>query len=71
MLHLTASRVDGHGIVALTDSTVPQLLVWVIQSMKERGWAGAVVRIVTDTGEEVFNAVVPATMPKEPPPLAE
>ena len=65
MFHMTATRVDGHGIIALSNASVPELLFWAVRGMKERGWAGAVVRIVDDAGTETFNQVVPANLPPE------
>jgi hypothetical protein len=66
MLHLTATRVDGHGIISLSEKDVPTLLFWVIRIMKERGWVGASVTIRNEAREVVFDAVVPTILPADP-----
>jgi hypothetical protein len=65
MLHLTATRVDGHGVITLTEKDVPTLLYWVVRAMKERGWLGAAVVIRNESREIVFDSVVPANLPKD------
>lgn len=65
MLHLTATRVDGHGVITLSGSEIPKLLYWVIRTMKERGWIGASVVIHNEAREIVFEAVIPANLPPD------
>lgn len=65
MVHATATRVDGHGVITLNANDVPTALFWIVRSLKERQWAGASVVIRNEEREVVFEAVVPATLPKD------
>lgn len=65
MLYLTATRVDGHGVITLTDTEISKLLYWVIRAMRERGWVGAAVVIRNEAREIVFEAVIPTKLPPD------